>query len=131
MPESKPHYNTLSTIVCILEDKGVVAPKSCGKLHEYYPIVSLEDYRTPFVKDSVKKYFDNLVSNLVNYFVKDEQLREIASQIRVKKDELTEIKKKYKEEREKHLLMQKQQLKEAHEKLRKNCFTNVSRDSRT
>lgn len=111
MPESKLHYNTLSTIVRILEDKGVVAPKSCGKLHEYCPIVSLEDYRTRFVKDSVKKYFDNLVSNLVNYFVKDEQLREIASQIRVKRDELTEIKKKYKEEREKHLLMQKQQLK--------------------
>ena len=74
MPDPKPHYNTLSTIVRLLEEKGFVAHKSYGKSHQYYPIVSLEKYRSAFVKDSIKKYFGNSVSNLVNYFVKEEQL---------------------------------------------------------
>lgn len=74
MPEPKPHYNTLSTIVRLLEEKGFVSYKSYGKSHQYFPIVSLEDYRGEFVKDSIKKYFGNSVSNLVNYFVKEEKL---------------------------------------------------------
>ncbi len=74
MPEPKPHYNTLSTIVRLLEDKGFVSHKSYGKSHQYYPVISLETYRNVFVKDSIQKYFGNSVSNLVNYFVGDEQL---------------------------------------------------------
>lgn len=74
MPEPKPHYNTLSTIVRLLEEKGFLAHKSYGKSHQYYPIISLEAYRGVFVKDSIKKYFGNSVSNLVNYFVKEEKL---------------------------------------------------------
>ena len=76
MPEPKPHYNTLSTIVRLLEEKGFVGHKSYGKSHQYFPIISLESYRNVFVKDSMKKYFGNSVSNLVNYFVKDEKLSE-------------------------------------------------------
>src|SRR5690606_2119630 len=74
MPEPKPHYNTLSTIVRILEEKKFVAHKSYGKSHQYYPIVSLEEYRNIFVSDSIKKYLDNSISNMVNYFVKEEKL---------------------------------------------------------
>lgn len=74
IPEPKPHYNTLSTIVRLLEEKKFVAHKSFGKSHQYYPIISLESYRKTFVKDSVKKYFGNSVSNMVNYFVKEERL---------------------------------------------------------
>ena len=76
IPEPKPHYNTLSTIVRLLEEKGFVAHKSYGKSHQYYPAVSLEAYRGAYVKESIKKYFDNSVSNLVNYFVKEEHLSE-------------------------------------------------------
>lgn len=76
MPEPKPHYNTLSTIVRLLEEKGFVAHKSYGKSHQYYPLISLEAYRGVYVKDSIKKYFDNSVANMVNYFVKDEKLTE-------------------------------------------------------
>lgn len=76
IPEPKPHYNTLSTIVRLLEEKGFVAHKSYGKSHQYYPAVSLETYRGAYVKESIKKYFDNSVSNLVNYFVKEEHLSE-------------------------------------------------------
>jgi len=76
MPEPKPHYNTLSTIVRLLEEKGFVAHKSYGKSHQYYPVIDLEAYRSVFVTDSIKKYFGNSVSNLVNYFVKEEKLTE-------------------------------------------------------
>lgn len=76
MPEPKPHYNTLSTIVRLLEEKGFVNHKSYGKSHQYFPVISLESYRNVFVKDSMKKYFGNSVSNLINYFVKDEKLSE-------------------------------------------------------
>lgn len=76
MPDPKPHYNTLSTIVRLLEEKGFVSYKSYGKSHQYFPIISLEDYRGVFVKDSIRKYFGNSVSNLVNYFVRKEKLTE-------------------------------------------------------
>ncbi|SRR5690554_380162 len=74
MPAPKPHYNTLSTIVRLLESKGFVSYKSYGKSHQYHPIISKEAYRKVYVKDSIKKYFDNSISNLVNYFVKEEKL---------------------------------------------------------
>lgn len=74
MPEPKPHYNTLSTIVRLLEEKKFVAHKSYGKSHQYYPIVTLEEYRKTYVNDSIKKYFGNSISNMVNYFVKEEKL---------------------------------------------------------
>ncbi|WP_277631604.1 BlaI/MecI/CopY family transcriptional regulator [Avrilella dinanensis] len=76
MPEPKPHYNTLSTIVRLLEEKGFVSHKNYGKSHQYFPVISLEDYRGVYVTDSIKKYFGNSVSNLVNYFVKEEKLSE-------------------------------------------------------
>ncbi|UYW02403.1 BlaI/MecI/CopY family transcriptional regulator [Flavobacterium agricola] len=76
MPEPKPHYNTLSTIVRLLEDKGFLAHKSYGKSHQYYPIITLDKYRSKYVDESLKKYFSNSVSNLISHFVKDEKLSE-------------------------------------------------------
>lgn len=74
MPEPKPHYNTLSTIVRLLEEKGFLDHKSYGKSHQYFPIITLETYRNVYVDDSIKKYFGNSVSNLVSHFIKDEKL---------------------------------------------------------
>jgi predicted transcriptional regulator len=76
MPEPKPHYNTLSTMVRILEEKGVVGHTAYGKSHQYYPIVQLEDYRRMFMEDTMEKYFDNSFSNLVNFFVSDKKISE-------------------------------------------------------
>jgi predicted transcriptional regulator len=50
MIEPKPAYNTVSTIVRILERKGFVSHKSYGKSHEYFPIVSKDEYRTFIIK---------------------------------------------------------------------------------
>ena len=46
----KPHYNTLSTIIRNLEEKGYVAYNAYGKTHQYFPIVSKEDYKTKFIR---------------------------------------------------------------------------------
>lgn len=80
--EPKPHYNTMSTFIRILVDKGVVGYKAYGKSHQYYPIVKMEEYRKMFMEDTMEKYFDNSFSNLVNFFVKDRN---------VSKEELDEI----------------------------------------
>ncbi|SEI53713.1 Predicted transcriptional regulator [Myroides marinus] len=85
MPEPKPHYNTLSTLVRILEEKGVVSYKAYGKSHQYYPLVKKEDYRKMFMEETMEKYFDNSFSNLVSFFVKDKKLS------KTELDELMEI----------------------------------------
>ena len=82
----KPHYNTLSTIIRNLEEKGYVAYNAYGKTHQYYPMVSKEDYRKRFMNTAISKYFNNSYKNMVSFFAKEEkisidELKEIISLI--------------------------------------------------
>lgn len=88
--EDKPHYNTLSTIVRNLEEKGYVSYEAYGNSHQYFPIIALEDYRKTFMKTAIQNYFGNSYKNLVSYFAEEEnisaeELREILSIIEKKK----------------------------------------------
>ena len=74
LPEPKPAYNTVSTIVRILEKKGFVGHQAFGKTHRYYPLVAKEDYTQAFLKSFVKDYFDNSYQELVSFFAKDRDL---------------------------------------------------------
>lgn len=79
---SKPHYNTLSTIVRNLEDKKYVGYEAFGNTHRYFPLVSREDYRKRFVNKTVADFYDNSYKNMVSFFAKEqkittEELREI------------------------------------------------------
>lgn len=74
MPEPKPHYNTLSTIIRNLEEKGYVAHKDYGGSHEYYPVVSKETYRQTFMGKVIASYFDNSYKSLVSFFAEEEKL---------------------------------------------------------
>ncbi|MEN2283048.1 BlaI/MecI/CopY family transcriptional regulator [Algoriphagus sp. SE2] len=74
MTEPKPAYNTVSTIVRILERKGFVSHKSYGKSHEYFPIVSKDEYRTFTIKKLLDGYFDNSFGKLTEFFKNDETL---------------------------------------------------------
>jgi BlaI family transcriptional regulator, penicillinase repressor len=74
MPEPKPAYNTVSTIVRILETKGIVDHKAYGKTHEYFPLISKEDYTQGFLNGFVKNYFSNSYKNLVSFFSNRENL---------------------------------------------------------
>lgn len=72
--EEKPHYNTLSTIIRNLEDKGYVAYTAYGKTHQYYPIVKKEDYRKRFMNLAIDNYFNNSYKNVVSFFAKEEKI---------------------------------------------------------
>lgn len=75
LPEPKPHYNTVSTIIRILEDKkGFVGHKSFGNSHQYFPLISKEAYQQNAVGDILEKYFDNSFQKMVAYFAKEEKI---------------------------------------------------------
>ncbi len=74
MPEPKPAYNTVSTIVRILEKKGFIAHKVFGKTHEYYALVAKEAYKKNLMGGLLKNYFDNSLIQMVSYFAKDKSL---------------------------------------------------------
>lgn len=88
--EEQPHYNTLSTIIRNLEDKGYVSHNAFGNTHQYYPIIALEDYRKEFMTTAIENYFDNSYKNMVSFFAEEEkisaeELREILAIIENKK----------------------------------------------
>lgn len=72
--KEKPHYNTLSTIIRNLEEKGYVGHTAYGKTHQYYPLVSIEDYRNKFMNSAIKDYFNNSYKNVVSFFAKEEKI---------------------------------------------------------
>lgn len=85
----QPHYNTLSTIVRNLEEKGYVAHTAYGNTHQYYPIVRIEDYRKKFMKTAIDNYFNSSYKNMVSFFAQEEkisadELREILNIIEKK-----------------------------------------------
>ncbi|MFO7722751.1 MAG: BlaI/MecI/CopY family transcriptional regulator [Bacteroidales bacterium] len=73
-PEPKPAYNTVSTIIRILEKKGVVAHKSYGNTHEYYPLLTREAYSKRYLGSFVNRFFGNSYHNLVSFFAEHEQV---------------------------------------------------------
>lgn len=74
MPEPKPAYNTVSTIVRILETKGFVGHKAFGKTHEYFPLVAKADYSNFYLKNFVGNYFGGSFQKLVSFFARENDL---------------------------------------------------------
>ena len=74
LPEPKPAYNTVSTIVRILEKKGFVGHNAFGKTHQYYPLVSKKEYTGKFMRGFIKNYFGNSYRQMVSFFAKEEDL---------------------------------------------------------
>ncbi len=84
--DPKPAYNTVSTIVRILEKKGFVDHKAYGKTHMYFPLVSKDEYKRDFMKNFMKSYFSNSFEQMVSFFTKNKdvsttELEEIKSLI--------------------------------------------------
>lgn len=84
LPEPKPAYNTVSTIVRILEFKGFVGHKAYGKTHEYYPLVSKDDYSNSFLTHFLGNYFGGSFEKMVSFFVKknDVNLKEVEEMLK-------------------------------------------------
>lgn len=70
----KPAYNTVSTIIRILEKKGFIGHKAYGKTHEYFPLISKKDYTKSFFKGFLDKYFSNSFQQLVSFFSNENEM---------------------------------------------------------
>lgn len=90
LPEPKPAYNTVSTIVRILEKKGFVDHNAYGKTHEYFPLVSKDKYTKSFMKGFVESYFSNSYQNMVSFFSKNEDMttKEIEEIIKILQEQV-------------------------------------------
>jgi predicted transcriptional regulator len=72
--DPKPHYNTVSSLVRLLQDKGIIGFTQYGNTYEYFPLMTKEEYRTTFMKQVVSDYFDNSYKSAVAFFVKEKGL---------------------------------------------------------
>jgi BlaI family transcriptional regulator, penicillinase repressor len=73
-PEPKPAYNTVSTIVRILEQKGFAGHKAYGRTHEYFPVISKIDYAQSSFRGLLKNYFGDSYKSLASFFTTEEKL---------------------------------------------------------
>jgi BlaI family transcriptional regulator, penicillinase repressor len=82
LPDPKPHYNSVATMVKILEDKGFLDHETVGNIYCYFPVISREDYQKHAMKDIVSQYFDNSYPRMLAFFAREQFMSE---------DELKEI----------------------------------------
>ncbi len=74
MSDPKPAYNTVSTIIRILEKKGFVDHDAFGKTHRYFPLVSKRDYTKAYLKTFLSNYFGNSFQEMVSFFAKEDKM---------------------------------------------------------
>ncbi len=72
--EPKPPYNTISSIVRLLEKKGYISYKAYGKTYEYFPTITKEDYTKTTFSKMFSGYFDSSPASLLSFMVKEEKL---------------------------------------------------------
>lgn len=74
LPEPKPAYNTVSTLVRVLEKKEFVGHKAYGKTYEYFPLVTKEDYTSRYMTGVLNNFFDGSLSRLVSFFSENKSI---------------------------------------------------------
>lgn len=74
IPEPRPAYTTVSTVVRTLVRKNFVVYKQYGKIHRYYPVISKEEYTKGVMKVIKKNFFDGSFSNMISFFAKKEKI---------------------------------------------------------
>lgn len=72
--DPKPHFNTLSTIVRGLEEKGYLSHEAFGNTYRYFAVVSNDEFRSRTLKGVISKYFNNSYLNAVSSLVKKEEI---------------------------------------------------------
>lgn len=82
LPDPKPHYNSVATMVRILEEKGFLDHETFGNTFRYFPIIQKEQYQKHAFEDIVKTYFNNSYSRMLAFFAKEQK---------ISKEEINEI----------------------------------------
>ncbi len=90
LPDPKPAYNTVSTIVRILEKKGFVTHKAYGKTHEYYPLLSKKEYTKKYFGSFMTNYFSNSYTALASFLTNDKNIsiRELEEMKKLMEEEI-------------------------------------------
>ena len=73
-PAPKPAYNTVSTFIRILEKKGVVSHKAYGNSHEYFALITKDEYKKKYFKSFLTRYFGDSLQEMVSFFAGDRDL---------------------------------------------------------
>ncbi len=73
-PEPKPHTNTVSTILKVLKEKGFVDYEVFGRQHQYFPLITKEQYTGKSMKSLVKNYFKGSYKNVVSFLVEKNEM---------------------------------------------------------
>jgi BlaI family transcriptional regulator, penicillinase repressor len=94
--EPRPAYNTVSTIVRILQDKGFVGHKAYGRTHEYFPLVTKDEYSEMHMKSFVKDYFSDSFEKMVSFFASEKRIsvKEMEEIMRIMENEVRKQKKR-------------------------------------
>jgi BlaI family transcriptional regulator, penicillinase repressor len=74
MPDPKPAYNTVSTVVRVLEGKGFIDHKAYGNSHVYYPLISEAQYKKFTFDKMMSNYFSNSYESLVSFIADEKKL---------------------------------------------------------
>ena len=90
LPEPKPAYNTVSTIIRILESKEFVGHKAKGRGYVYFPIIEKDSYSNQSIHKLMNGYFNGSFQSLVSFFVKEnnmdmQELEQILKEVNKKK----------------------------------------------
>ncbi|HEX3385300.1 MAG TPA: BlaI/MecI/CopY family transcriptional regulator [Mucilaginibacter sp.] len=76
LPDPKPHYNSVATMVKILEEKGFLSHETIGNIYRYYPVISRDDYQKHAMKDIVSQYFNDSYPSMLAFFAKEQKMSE-------------------------------------------------------
>ncbi|MBZ9628797.1 BlaI/MecI/CopY family transcriptional regulator [Psychroflexus sp. CAK1W] len=74
--DGEQHYNTVSTLVRLLEDKGFVAHQAFGKSHQYFPVVDKKAYSEKVMEQTSTRFFDGSYKNMVSFFAQQDKISE-------------------------------------------------------
>jgi len=74
LKEPKPAYNTVATVIKVLESKGYIDHKTYGKTNVYYPIITKSEYAQHLIKDTFKGLFNGSLNQMMSCFVKNKDV---------------------------------------------------------
>jgi BlaI family transcriptional regulator, penicillinase repressor len=74
LPEPKPAYNTVATVIKVLEKKGYLSHKTYGKTNVYYAVISKKEYAHHVAKEAFTGLFNGSINQMVSSFVKNKDI---------------------------------------------------------
>lgn len=93
--DPRPHYNTISTVVRGLEDKGFLKHEQFGNTYRYSARITREEFSRNSIKSLISKYFDASYASVVSMFVEEQkistdQIKELIRQVESRKNKKNE-----------------------------------------